>query len=313
MLTQQFTYFDPLVNVNDGYQGSQYPATLYGDTYKRYLKAITQSNGQGQAQPSFQFTYCWDTTNDQANWGALESMTYPEGATGTFNYGYQSLPICSREKSLSPPSQVSGATATPKVWFGSDYAVVTWYNAVDNQLALNVYTWTGTWQQWPDEQTNPIIFDNTIDTNGLDLSTLNVLPHSDNFALTFSSSTQTYLYLYHRQPQKSAQWLAYNHDQPSQKAYQSFASTQVSFAGGDQFIAVNALVGSNYQLDRFHWDWSTQAWIEDSNLYNSSNPLFITSGREYYLTLGLQPKRRSGYAHPELPGPSGQLATGTRF
>ena len=75
------------------------------------------------------------------NAGALKAITYPKGAKVGYTYQQTQLPLCSRSKTVPSP----WVGATPRVWFGPDYAVTAWYS--EGVLNFEIYTWLGRWQR----------------------------------------------------------------------------------------------------------------------------------------------------------------------
>ena len=115
------------------------PPGYGGDRYKRVLISIEKVNGHGFGLPSMTFSY-----HDlrAINPGALASKTLPEGALVLYSYQQKSLSACSRSLSITPAI----ASATPRIWFGPDYAVVMWLAA--DRFSVTAYTWSGRWITW---------------------------------------------------------------------------------------------------------------------------------------------------------------------
>src|SRR5262249_55543312 len=113
----------PVANV------TSYSGTLLGDTYKRFLTGIVLSNPEGDSLPGLVFDYYLDASSSAASPGGLKSITYPQGATATYSYANppQSLNVCDRSHVVARPSDPDFNNAQPRVFFGEDYVVVTWY------------------------------------------------------------------------------------------------------------------------------------------------------------------------------------------
>jgi RHS repeat-associated protein len=144
---------EPLSRLDIEYELASYatlgpddPPSLPGDSVKRTLVRIVKTMPNGTSLPPVEFTYY---SAADTHPGALRSMTYPEGGTATYVYAKTDLSACERSMRIDSPF----AGATPRVWFGSDYAVVAWYDD-QGKLELSVYTWIGRWRKWqPPEPT----------------------------------------------------------------------------------------------------------------------------------------------------------------
>jgi RHS repeat-associated protein len=276
LLSIGFAYA-PLANVT-GYTGS-----LYGDTYKRYLQSITQYTADGDAQPGLRFDYYTQPTDVYL--GALKSITYPTGATATYSYQLQPLPICARKQPVGAPDTSGGWT--PRVFFGPDYAVTLWYNNNAGQLSMTVYTWLGRWQAWQ-PPAGARIYANPL---GLDIDQLQVIPGDEQFALSFPAQTtggarRTFLYLYHKDPSQMGQWLTLDQNDQPALAFDTSSST-LSFTAGDSFVVAvqQDHTTNSYQLWRYTWDWTQRTWTVPAQPRTGSgvSNVALTAGREYYL------------------------------
>jgi hypothetical protein len=74
------------------------------------------------------------------NAGSLKTITYPQGARAVYTYKQQPL---NTSRNIKLDSPLTGAT--PRVWFGPDYTVITWYNAATKTMRAKVYSWCGNW------------------------------------------------------------------------------------------------------------------------------------------------------------------------
>lgn len=143
LVTHQFTY---------AFIGS-------GAFKKRLLTSITDRYANNRSLPATLFAYFGqdsadgvnrDTVYNQATgalYGALKSVTLPEG--GVVSYRYQGLEAgCSgRSLSIAPPAAAGVAYSRPRWYFANDYAAVTWLGS-NNTMALQTYTWDGRWLKW---------------------------------------------------------------------------------------------------------------------------------------------------------------------
>ncbi|MFM0289081.1 RHS repeat domain-containing protein [Paraburkholderia megapolitana] len=278
----------PVANVTSS-QGE-----LFGDTCKRFLTGITLTNASGDSLPGLAFDYYFDATGDGASPGALKSITYSQGAIATYSYTKQSLDICNRSYTVSPPSGGTFTGATPRVFFGDGYAVVTWYSPANGALSLQVYSWLGNWQLWQ-PTSDSVIYSNA--GAGLTLDTLDVIACEDFFALSFvpgDGQNNTTVYVFQKDNARPSQWVAatINGTQTglnTPSLTYSGASGSVALEGGSTFLiaaTTNAVNGST-SYDRVTWRWSDAAWTCES-CPPQPQQLTVTACNEYYLLLDLQ-------------------------
>ncbi|WP_321807418.1 RHS repeat-associated core domain-containing protein [Burkholderia sp. BCC1993] len=276
----------PVANV------TSHTGELFGDTCKRFLTGIVLSNAAGESLPGLAFDYYFDATATGASPGALKSITYSEGATATYVYTKQALDICDRSLSVSPPTGTSFAGATPRVFFGKGYAVVTWYGTASGALSVEVYSWLGSWRKWQ-PTSDGVLFRNT---TGLDLSSLEVVACEDFFALSFapgSASNSTTVYIFQADNARPAQWIpatingvVTGYNTPS-LTYSS-PSGSVSLTGGDTFLiaATTDVVHEATSYDRVTWRWPDAAWTVEH--FTVQALALAVAYNEYYLLLDMQ-------------------------
>lgn len=258
----------------------------YGCTFKRYLTSITQYNKDGNYLPGLKFDYYLTGEEDQTNLGALREITYPEGGVATYSYTLHDLEICQRKITITPPAEVvaNGGSATPRVWFGSDYVVSVWYNYSTGQVSLQVYTWLGHWQCWQLDPANSIIAED----GSIDISTMNVMAQSNFFGIYFQQDSDTAFYLFQKDTAKSGQWLQYSDSSRDCNpiTYKSNPD-HLTVLGGDSFLLVLEESFDGYTLTRYTFSWSTQKWSCDTVVDNSEERIFITAQSEYFATITL--------------------------
>jgi RHS repeat-associated protein len=279
--TLNFEYH-PLMNLTD------FTGALKGHSYKRYLAAVNSYSPDQSSLPGINFSYYWDTTQPDANLGALQSITIPGGAVAAYTYEMKTLDVCERSITIDKPGrQMMGSdSSVPRVWFGSDFTVMTWYNSDSGKLSLAVYTWLGYWKLWTPD--NPIIYDQPL---GIDFNSLELIVSESSFGLHFKDNVNAYLFLYGKSQQQAGKWIGYKDAGGSSV---NFPSTTVSFSNGSNFIAametdVNAETQS---ITRATWNWYTQQWIIERNVTtvnNLSQALSFACGSEYYFTLEWTP------------------------
>ncbi len=261
----------------------------YGESYKRYLTGIRLLNPGGDAQPGYLFSYYLDTGETDANLGALQRITYPQGGHATYYYQRQELPICRRELTIKRPEQVQEG-ATPRLWFGDDYAVSTWYDASAGRLTLQTFTWLGRWQSWQLSE-DPTLFEAS---DGLDLGSLEVIARDDFFALRFDrtvgTSTFADVYLMQKNTGAPGQWQPAPdgvNGQPTGLNNPSFeiatGRTQMSLSGGSTFllVATSNTIDGLYGLESYTFRWPTRRFEHQVLVTDSQQILYPSAGSEY--------------------------------
>jgi RHS repeat-associated protein len=241
---------------------------LYGDTVKRVLVGVDQTNASGESLPGLAFTYYADPADPHP--GALHTITYPQGGTATYVYASRDLPICAKSLQIPRPDTGTPEAWVPRAWFGSDYAVVAWYNTDSRQLQLSVYTWLGFWYRWSSAAM-------TFKAN-LKLASLSVAARSDFFAVTWEADNadRTDLLLFHKRANALGQWQQH-------ETNLSFPALRVALAAGDQFVI--AVVPSQDTLYRITWDWASRRWQQESfALAVNCCSAQVSTQRKYYLT-----------------------------
>ena len=265
--------------------------SLYGDTFKRFLTGIVLTNATGQSLPGICFAYYLEPTGPSP--GALQSITYPQGAVATYTYtdSPQTLPICERTITVTPPAAVSSGSQ-PFVWFGPDYAVTVWWSATTGVLSLVVYTWLGRWQPWQIEASSALICDQCGD---LDPTTLDAVVSTNYFAVYFNrvSAAQAEAFVFRKDPARPGRWVPATVNGVTTAlnvptlSY-SIAQGTATFVGGDNFLigGVSDVVYDGPGLntyDRLTWSWIEDAWARES--FSPGNFIFVAAQTEYYVTL----------------------------
>ncbi|MEA2564064.1 MAG: large repetitive protein [Acidobacteriota bacterium] len=256
---------------------------LQGDTWKRFLTGITLDDRDGGAQPGFEIGY-WLQETAGSSPGALATLTYPEGGTAAYSYTRQDLDVCQRMIEVPRPAVVPKG-ASPRVYFGADYAAVCYYNQSSLELSFQVFTWAGSWLSWQ-------LDDAILDTQGLDLTTLEVMAQSDILVLSFdrTAPAEKAVYAFQRDTARPGQWKPATIDgrtagrnQPS--LTYSKTGADVTFAGGDTFFTVSQMSRSTLEgsWDVVTFRWTAMAWTKET--MNAQSYTWLTSGREYYATL----------------------------
>ncbi|PTL75565.1 RHS repeat-associated core domain-containing protein [Vitiosangium sp. GDMCC 1.1324] len=286
---------------------------LRGDTFKRFLTGITQFDQDGVASPGLVLGYYLDAAAEGGQPGALATLTYPEGGNATYTYTRQDLTLCERRAEVKRPDAVG--SGSPRVYYGPDYAVVTYYNQANGRLSLQVWTWGGSWLTW---QLDPD--DALLDTRGLDLDSLQAVTNQDFFALTFTRTTpsERAVYVFDRDVARPGQWRSATIDGvttaknvPTLTWPTTGAAT--TFVGGTTWLAVaqmssRTLSGS---YDLLTWRWTTRAWTRET--ITTPRYTWIAGGGEYLATLDLDGKLALRWLDSLLVWQSGTATTLPKF
>lgn len=236
---------DVLYALNFSYDLARYTATssndpyLYGDTFKRTLLSISKTLGTGHSFPNIDLVYY---SSADTHPGALKSITYAEGSTVTYTYSKNELANCSRNLKISNPT----AGSTPRVWFGEDFAVVTWYS--QGKLAFAIYTWIGRWQIWTPQVSS---FNDFIDLDAF------FCEIQDDFVVLYykNANGQTYsLRAFHKDPRIIGSWIEYS------KNPIVVSSTDCQVAAGENFFVIADRV--NYKVNTYTWAPLSRQWNE---------------------------------------------------
>lgn len=265
-----------------------------GDTFKRFLTGIQLSYADGTTAPPLSFSYYLeklDAPQQPAGYApaALAAITYPEGAVARYDYSLQSLAACDRSVAVTRPAAL-GQSGTPRVFFGGDYAVVTYYNANAGRgtLSLQVFTWTGAWLGWQ------LTDDSVLDTQGLELQSLDVLADSEFLALHFnrlagSGVPQRVVYVFQKDSARQGQWTPATingrttaPDQPS-LVYDN-VQLAPGFSSGARFFLVSNVAGQPGDFyERVTFRWTDMAWTVER--FALSQYSWFAARGEYYALL----------------------------
>jgi RHS repeat-associated protein len=289
---------DTLLSINLVYEpspGTAWPAVaavaglagaLEGDTYKRFLTGVNVTNADGSSPPGMLFEYFMSDDDDGAQRGAMSAITYPQGGRAQLSYANEQLPICDRIQAVGVPAGMASG-ATPRVFYGSDYVVSTWYSAGTDSLSVQVYTWMGRWICWQLDPNDAII-----DTGGVNLDSLGVIADDDFFALYFDGGqNSSRVYLFEKNVGIPGSWqpatlpggTATGKDSPSLEY--PLSGGDMYYQGGAAFLAalqMNSSSGTG-SYDLVSWNWSTRAWTRASTTLEQFT--WMTAHNEYVFVL----------------------------
>lgn len=123
--------------------GGTLAAVGTGDRTKRLLMGLTRQAPGGYQMPALSFGY--DTDPTSASYGALTSVITEAGGEAAISYARPQLTLPRRDIVLAPPA---AGYAEPRIFFGSDYAVVLW-RAAGGSVHATGYRWQGRWLPSP--------------------------------------------------------------------------------------------------------------------------------------------------------------------
>lgn len=203
---------------------------------KRYLSAVRRTLAGGASLPAIEFRYASEA--DEANRGALQTITYPEGGTVTYTYDVKYLDRMGTRARIESP----GVGYVPRVWYGAEYLVVTWYHAQQRQLVLHVYKWDGLWESWEART-----------FGDFKLEDLQVWPSDGFFAVVYKESlTGLYrLKLYRENAYRFGLW-----DEHTVLLGPEFTSLRM--AVGRDFVALHSPTSKQLLFEQ--WDGFTRTW-----------------------------------------------------
>ncbi len=290
--------------------------------YKRYLTGIVQETfGPGGAAagvaalPGFGFTY-WTNADEKSGKstplpGALRTIMTPDGGTATYLYSRQAIESHTGNPDLPLRFEVKnplGGSATPRVWYGPDYTLITWYDSGAKRLAFGVYRWVGRWVEWP----SPEVIHAELDLDGLRVST-----QRDFFCLSFANQAarREEVYLFRKDEEKFGSWV-----ETFDSIIRTGVDEQTQVTAGEDFVV---LCNPQFQ-GRAFWGW-TWSWRSDRRGWEPITvlPSFpiaptprvaITGSSDYYVAASFVPRneRGDGACHFALfyRDPSEPLANG---
>lgn len=236
--------------------GNNSQNTIYPLMWKRVLKSFWQVQPTGSSLPGIEFDY-YDKVQDTYP-GALKSILYPQGSKAVYTYKDQALNTARNVKLDSP---IAGAT--PRVWFGSDYTVVTWYHKATKKLIAKVHTWSGNWIDFELNSDDPS--NHYFDNIDFDIDTLGVITKKDFIGIYFTEKTkkQLQLFLYRRNPENFG---VFNLTNVPEYFPLKTDTSKVSIESGKDFIIVSSKDITTNPITAFQWDWKQRIWsVSPSN------------------------------------------------
>jgi len=266
----------------------RYASLGSGEMQKQILKSMTFSNSQGHPyEPPRLFAYYGETSADGVSvsktdashvghggalFGALKSITAPQGATTSYQYTELTIPNAHRDLDIPRPGN---AWQQPLTYLGPDYVVVIWRGTgtKEHQIHVSAYQWLG---QWVANTMGELPVGDTADAKNLQVEIASTF-----FALITPGQKQT-VHLFHKHPYSHGVWKSFSR--------KIGTLTDCLIASGDDFFAI--LDRSNGKLSCFTYDTRTDAnrWEENSSVFNEplktgENTMFaLTAGQNYICT-----------------------------
>ncbi|MEB3340093.1 hypothetical protein [Okeania sp.] len=237
------------------------------DFYKRYLTGITQKNPEGESLPGYKFEYYTKDINNNIHRGVLKQIVYPAGGIATFNYEKKNLIGTDKKTTIY-------GQGIPRVWFGNDYVVVTYYDDNRGNLDIKVYSWNGNW------------IDYSASSGGfnfkLDIDSLQVVTQADFFALSFKQTNQNVMnvYLFHQDMGRFGQW--------------SYENYFLDLAASD--VQTHLAVGSNFvvfcasgkgDLGLYVWNQQSKNWDNRGENITIDQGNYVLDAFGNYFTIGI--------------------------
>ncbi|MDJ0534482.1 MAG: polymorphic toxin-type HINT domain-containing protein [Xenococcaceae cyanobacterium MO_207.B15] len=233
------------------------------DFYKRYLTGITQKNADGESLPGYKFEYYTKDISNNTHRGALKNITYPAGGIANFTYDKKNLVGTSHKITIY-------GNGIPRVWFGSDYVVVAYYDDSRRKLDVKVYSWNG---NWISDQPSSGGFNSK-----LDIDSLQVVTQRDFFALSFKTNSDMKVYLFHQEMGRFGKWSYENYSLNI-----ASSDVQTHLAVGSDFVVFCA--SGSTELGRYVWNQQSKSWDDKSTTISKGNYILAAWGN--YFTIGI--------------------------
>ncbi|MEM9547098.1 MAG: RHS repeat-associated core domain-containing protein [Bacteroidota bacterium] len=262
--------------INIAYQDAPY----YKLSFKRTISSIIQVSSEGRVLPGYEFDY-FNKVSDNSP-GSLKSIVFPFGGIANYSYKKQSL---NAPRNLKIDNPISGAT--PRVWHGPDYSVVTWYNQSQKQMKAEVYSWSGTWTKKElSAQKSSIVPFHNVD---FDLDTLGVITQRDIIVLYFTNKSTNALELYFYNRSQTDFGTFDLEKGPERLTLKQNAKTPSSVAFGDNYIIASNKDFASQPFYGYQWSWKKRQWQQNITLPSFSDArnadhVAIGAKDNYFLT-----------------------------
>lgn len=269
---------------------TQATGRLAGDCAKRLLTSLQMRGADGVSQPATLFGYHTDPKEDGYAPGALASVTTPGGAVARYTYTAQDLDVCQRQVVATGPDSSGGTvTDTPRIWYGSDYAVVVWANTSPTRLSLQLYTWQGRWIAASDSP-------RTLESSAFLIDSLQVCCGRDFFSLSVESTASTCsVFLFSRDPARPWSFAPVQSDGSlgdedsapvALTTVAASADKMIHLAGQDFVLVGNQYTGStSARIARYTWSFTQRRWVLTPHANLSNQVFWLTCGASYYFLL----------------------------
>ncbi len=188
-----------------------------------------------------------------ALYGAIKSVSLPEGGVFSYSYGAVKPGFGNRQMAVSAVANEGYTFSKPRFYFGENYTVATWAGVKDGvyNIQVQAFTWSGRW------------IPKTLESISLsaesDYDQLQVVCETGFFGIFVNNRVQ----LYHMDSTKLGNWIEPSYDSGSgtvnyfPAAFNSGES--VTFSSGNRFVSL--LGGTSGKL--YYFQWSGTAWVHN--------------------------------------------------
>lgn len=239
-----------------------------GTGAKRLLSSITRQLSSGGKIPPEKFTYI---TGQDANLGAISTITTAAGTIIKYNYTQKQLPQCS---SRSVAIAKEGYTSH-KIWNGPGFSAVLLYN--NSTSLFRIYGWTGRFQVWTPQEQPFSKTDGPVEAIVL-----------DGAVILYSSSEAdniTKVVYYHENPDILGAW--------TKEAEEVFHTAYCSVSAGSGWVLVSGLDGG--EIVRYTYNLLERKTNREVIQGNHGHIYSVVSNGTRYALTGYDTEGATGY------------------
>lgn len=239
-----------------------------GTGAKRLLSSVTRRLSSGGKVPPEKFTY---VTGQDANLGAVSTITTAAGTVIKYNYTQKQLPQCS---SRSVVVDKEGYTSH-KIWNGQGFSAVLLYN--NSTSLFRIYGWKGRFQVWTPQEQPFSKTDGPVEAIVL-----------DGTVILYSSSEAdniTKVVYYHENPDVLGAW--------TKEAEEVFQTAYCSVSAGSGWMLVSGLDGG--EMVRYTYSLLERKTKREVIKGNPGHIYSVVSNGTKYALLGYDAEGTSGY------------------
>lgn len=270
----------------------RYASLGSGEMRKQILKSMVCSNSHGHPyEPPRLFAYYGETSADGVSvsktdasnvarggalFGALKSMTAPQGATTSYQYTELAIPNACRDLDIPRPGH---EWHHPLTYLGPDYAVVIWRGTgtKERQIHVSAYQWVGRWVATS--------LDELTVNDAADAKNFQVAIASTFFAIITPEQAQT-VHLFRKRPYSHGGWRSYSRKIGS--------LTTCLMASGDNFFAILDQLNGKLSCFIYNEHNNVNNWQDapgfDEPLKTGKKTIFaLTAGNNYICAVSAAP------------------------